>query len=200
MAKVPAAGRTKTRLARQTDTGTAVRFARHATAAVLQRLGGCAQWSTAVAVTPDCGVHLRLWPHGVRRQPQGSGDLGARMMRIFRCAAPGPVIIIGTDVPDITPSLIAHAFHALGAHDAVVGPATDGGYWLIGLKRRPRLPAPFANVRWSTPHALADTLANLQGYRVARVATLPDVDTAEDFARSAAVLGRRSPGPASAPP
>jgi glycosyltransferase A (GT-A) superfamily protein (DUF2064 family) len=72
----------------------------------------------------------------------------------------------------------------------VFGPADDGGYWLIGLSRRPRLLRPFAGVRWSTPHALADTLANLRGRPVALLPALSDVDTPADFARCAAVIGR----------
>jgi len=191
MAKVPVAGRTKTRLARDTGTGTAVRFARHATLALLQRLSGRAAWSTTVAVTPDTGVQPGLWPRGIGLRPQGLGDLGARMMRIFRAMPPGPVVIVGTDVPGITPGHVHEAFRALGAHDAVLGPAVDGGYWLIGLGRRPRLPQPFTGVRWSTPDALSDTLANLRGHRVARLAALSDVDTGEDFARCSAVFGRR---------
>jgi glycosyltransferase A (GT-A) superfamily protein (DUF2064 family) len=117
------------------------------------------------------------------------------MQRIMHRAGPGPVVIIGTDVPGIRARHIQAAFHLLGQHDAVFGPATDGGYWLVGLRRRPRVLEPFANVRWSTPHALADTLANLGGCSIAVLPRLADVDTAGDFARHAATFGRRVPGP-----
>jgi uncharacterized protein len=117
------------------------------------------------------------------------------MQRIMDRTAPGPVVIIGTDVPGIRTAHIRQAFRLLGRHDAVFGPATDGGYWLVGLRRRPRVPRAFAAVRWSSPHALADTLANLSGRSVARVAILSDVDTADDFARSTAVFGRHVLGP-----
>jgi glycosyltransferase A (GT-A) superfamily protein (DUF2064 family) len=63
----------------------------------------------------------------------------------------------------------------------VLGPAPDGGYWLIGLKRTPKVLRPFAGVRWSGPHAFADTLANLKGKRVAEAAMLGDVDTEKDL-------------------
>ena len=96
---------------------------------------------------------------------------------------PGPAIIVGSDIPAIKPSDIARAFRLLGNVDAVFGRARDGGYWLVGLRRSPRLLAPFANVRWSGPHALADTLRNLQGQRVAFAATLSDVDSEEDYRR-----------------
>ena len=119
-----------------------------------------------------------MWPRGMARRPQGGGDLGVRMQHIFDWKPPGPVVIVGTDVPAIRPAHIAEAFRLLGRHDAVFGPATDGGYWLVGLRRRPRVSCPFANVRWSSPHALSDTLTNLECRTVAFVATLSDVDGA----------------------
>lgn len=189
--KQPVAGHVKTRLAAEMGVVTAARFARHAAGALLQRVAHDARWQTTIAVAPDSGAGSRIWPHGVARRAQGGGDLGARMQRIMRRMGPGPVVIIGTDVPDIRCSHISAAFHLLGQHDAVFGPATDGGYWLVGLRRRPRLLEPFAGVRWSTRHALADTLANLGGRSIARVALLADVDTAKDFALHAATFGRR---------
>lgn len=191
MAKVPVAGRVKTRLARDLGVATATSFARHATMTVLARMAHHPAWHTTVAVTPDGGTRWRLWPRHADHVPQGHGDLGRRMQRIMERTAPGPVVIIGTDVPGICTAHIRDAFRLLGRHDAVLGPATDGGYWLVGLRRRPRVPRIFAAVRWSSPHALADTLANLSGRSVARVAILPDVDTAEDFASCAAIAGRR---------
>ena len=123
------------------------------------------------------------------RLPQGGGDLGARMQRIFDRGPAGPMLIVGTDVPGIRPAHIAEAFRLLGRHDAVFGPATDGGYWLVGLRRHPRVLRPFADVRWSSPHALADTLANLEGRAVAFVATLSDVDDASDLRLNAPSSG-----------
>jgi glycosyltransferase A (GT-A) superfamily protein (DUF2064 family) len=78
-----------------------------------------------------------------------------------KAMAPFPrAILIGSDIPGLGPADIAAGFRALGKADAVFGPALDGGYWLVGFgPRRPH--CPFAKVRWSSPHALADTLANL---------------------------------------
>src|SRR3546814_16124850 len=87
------------------------------------------------------------------------------MDRVMRVLPPGPAVIIGTDIPDIRPRHAAAAFRALGRHDAVFGPAADGGYWLVGLRRRPTIPRAFDGVRWSTEHALADTRANLRPRR-----------------------------------
>ena len=191
MAKLPVAGSVKTRLAREIGVAGATRFARHAVAALLQRVGLDRRWQTTLAVAPDQGLDSRAWPRGMARMPQGGGDLGTRMQRIFDCTPPGPVVIVGTDVPGIRPAHIAEAFRQLGHHDAVLGPATDGGYWLVGLRRRPRVPRPFANVRWSSPHALADTLANLRGRTVAFTATLSDVDNARSLVPAKAYFGRR---------
>ena len=88
--------------------------------------------------------------------------------------------IIGCDIPAANADDLAAAFRALGRADAVFGPAKDGGYWLVGLG--PRRPArPFAAVRWSSRHALADTLANFAGRRVAMLRLLADVDSAADW-------------------
>ena len=195
MAKAPVAGGAKTRLAREIGVAAATRFARQSTAAVLQRLARDPRWQTILAVAPDAAVTSRCWPHGIARMGQGRGDLGRRMQHIMERMPRGPVAIVGTDVPGITPALIAAAFRRLGHHDAVFGPAADGGYWLVGLKRRPRLPTPFARVRWSSEHALADTLANLDGRTLAFVATLSDVDDARGFSATAGCFGRRVPSP-----
>jgi hypothetical protein len=134
-------------------------------------------------MSPDVeGLESRVWPAHVTRQPQGLGDLGDRMARIFRSAPAGLVLIIGADIPNITSALIAKAFRALGDHDAVVGPSPDGGFWLIGLKNIRAVPSQiFANVRWSTESALEDTLATLGSLRVARIDALRDIDTIDDL-------------------
>ena len=74
------------------------------------------------------------------------------MQRVFDHMPNGPVIIIGSDIPNIRTRDIAQGFQALGQHDAVIGPAPDGGYWLVGQSRRPKVLAMFSNVRWSGPH------------------------------------------------
>jgi hypothetical protein len=122
---------------------------------------------------------------------QGSGDLGARMQRIMDRLPPGPVVIIGSDIPWVRARFIRDAFSRLGAHDSVFGPSPDGGYWLVGLKRIPRIPRAFQNVRWSTAHALADTLRNLAGLKIAHIISLDDVDEAADFVRAGRDHGRR---------
>lgn len=183
MAKAPVAGVVKSRLGAQIGVVEATRFYRVALARLLRRLAGDPRWRLRLAVTPDSAVRAPIWPRDIPRQAQGRGDLGARMQSVFDWLPPGPAVIIGSDIPGIAASHIARGFAALRRHDAVFGPAEDGGYWLIGLKRRPVVPQPFAGVRWSTCHALTDTLVNCRALDVAFLDTLPDVDAAVDWRR-----------------
>lgn len=190
MAKVPVAGLVKTRLTRQAGVATATRFARHAARCLLHRVARHPRWQTSLAIAPDWGAGAGIWASKVARAAQGRGNLGARMQRIMSRAGPGPLVIIGTDIPGIKPAYIAEAFRLLGRHDAVFGPAVDGGYWLVGLRRRPHLLRPFSGVRWSSPHALADTLGNLRNRSVALLPELEDVDSLDDLERCSARAGR----------
>jgi glycosyltransferase A (GT-A) superfamily protein (DUF2064 family) len=105
------------------------------------------------------------------------------MAAVARKLPPGPVVLIGSDVPDIAASDVARAFRELGRRDAVFGPATDGGYWLVGLRRRPRFLDFFGNVRWSTAYTLADTLSNLVGKDVTLLRALSDIDDGSSLLR-----------------
>jgi rSAM/selenodomain-associated transferase 1 len=186
MAKRPEMGRVKTRLAKGMGPVAATRFYRQTTFDLLHRLGRDPRWQTVLALSPDRAVHENgLWPQDLPRVAQGPGDLGDRMGRLMRDLPPGPVVIVGSDIPDIARALVADAFAALGRHDAVIGPADDGGYWLIGLRRRPRVVEIFDNVRWSGEHARADTLWNLTraGLSLATLPVLGDIDTYEDYMR-----------------
>ncbi len=190
MVKAPQCGLVKTRLGRGIGVVAATAFYRNTTAATLARVGRDRRWITLLAVAPDRAAGSRFWARRLGRWPQRGGDLGSRMQRIFDTSPPGPVLIIGSDVPSIRPHHIAAAFRELGRSDAVLGPATDGGYWLIGLKRRPRVPRTFAGVRWSHPETLADNIAALGGLRVTMAATLDDVDEAADYAVAGRTAGR----------
>ena len=191
MVKEPVAGRVKTRLARGIGTVAAIAAYRTMLSGVAGRLSRDRRWQTVFAISPDAALASRMLPSCGGRIPQGGGNLGDRLQRLFDRLPPGPVVVIGTDIPAILPADIAAAFQALGTHDAVFGPSSDGGYWLIGLKRRPRTPLGFAGVRWSSEHALADTVTNLKRLRVSQCRYLDDVDTASDFKHQREVIGRR---------
>jgi hypothetical protein len=186
MVKEPHPGRVKTRLGRDIGLTAAAWWFRHQAAAVLRRLED-PRWDLVLAVSPDiAGLQSRVWPGHLARAAQGPGTLGDRMGRLMRRLPKGPVCIIGGDIPGVTRAHVGRAFRALGAQDAVFGPAPDGGYWLVGLRRvAPPPPMVFQGVRWSSEHALADSVASLGGLRVGLVDTLDDVDTLADLRRIA---------------
>jgi rSAM/selenodomain-associated transferase 1 len=181
-ARAPALGRVKSRLARGIGQTAARAFYRAALARVLKRVARDRRWDTVLAVTPDGASRRRaLWPARAERRPQGDGDLGVRMARAFRQFPKGQVVIVGADIPDMRAAHVARAFAALGAADFVFGPARDGGYWLIGAKGAARRAAMFADVRWSSAHALADTVANLGAWKISTIDVLDDVDDAAAY-------------------
>lgn len=188
-ARVPRLGAVKRRLARDIGDRAAWRFYRNNLARLLRVLARDGRFRTVLAATPDRA--RTRWPVRLPQMAQGGGDLGERMHRAT--ARHNRVAIVGTDIPALGPDHVAAAFRALGRAQAVFGPSDDGGYWLVALS--PRRPArPFAGVRWSTPHALSDTLANFAHHRVALLPVLRDVDTGADLA---ALMRGHGPGPAS---
>lgn len=183
MVKEPVPGRVKTRLGADIGMVPAAWWVRHQTNRMIRRLND-PRWSLTLAIAPDRALRSPIWPAGPYRMGQSAGDLGDRMAGIFRALPPGPALIVGADIPGLAPLHLARAFDALGHHDAVIGPASDGGYWLIGLRRTAAIPAGlFDSVRWSTPHARSDTLATMRGLRTIQTDLLDDVDSAADLPR-----------------
>ncbi len=189
-AKEPRLGAVKTRLARDIGAAAALRFYEQTLRTLIARVAREAPWCCRLAVAPDGFARdaRRRWrwlPRDVAVIGQGRGDLGERMARSFAHLPPGPAVLIGSDIPAVTRAHITAAFAALGRHDSVFGPAEDGGYWLTGQRRLHAMPDLFRGVRWSTRHALADTLANLApGETHARIAALADIDDGAAYALS----------------
>ena len=175
--RLPRLGTGKRRLARDIGALGALAFERRMIVLMVRRLGRDRRWRLRLAITPDrsCREARRFGRYAICGQ--GAGDLGDRMRRALVTSPPGPVVLVGADIPALAAAHVAAAFRMLGSHDLVVGPSRDGGFWLVGARRCPRLPPLFGPVRWSTRHALADVLANLPpAVRVGFAATLEDVD------------------------
>jgi rSAM/selenodomain-associated transferase 2/rSAM/selenodomain-associated transferase 1 len=190
LAKAPVPGLAKTRLAPLLGDAGAARAQR---GFILRTLATARQASTG-ALTLHCalGVDHRLFQllaqrHGVVCLPQAEGDIGERMAAVmtrhFAQKRPPPLLIVGTDSPVLTREHLQQAADALQTHDAVLIPAEDGGYVLIGL--RLALPAVFERVDWSTPRVMAQTRERLNaiGARWVELATLWDVDEPQDWQR-----------------
>jgi len=186
--RYPEAGRVKTRLipALGAD-GAAALYERMAgeVAAHVARLRRPALRRVALVEPPERVAVVGQWlGEGFAAVAQADGDLGARLTAAFSAAFAGGarrVVAIGSDCLDLTPELLHEAFDALCRVDAVVGPALDGGYYLIGLGRA--IPAAFAAVPWSSPDTLTATLDRLQaaGAAVHLLRSLRDLDTPGDL-------------------
>ena len=185
--KEPRPGKVKSRLAGEIGTVAAAQWYRRQCRSLLARVSSSPKWETILAVTPDAdGLASRAWPPGLRRIPQGTGDLGRRMARALRNSGNGPAMIVGSDIPGVTRARIEAAFRMLGQADAVFGPCPDGGYWLVGLRHPRTAPAGMLrNVRWSSRFALEDSLAAMKGLKVGFAESLEDVDTLADLRRIA---------------
>ena len=178
--KAPRAGFVKTRLAAAIGNEAACNAYRQLTETLLANLAPLPH--AELRFTPnDAENEITPWlsvAWTARRQ--GEGDLGERLHRAF-IEANGPAIIIGSDCPQVDLSDFRISAKALQTHDAVIGPATDGGYWLIGLNAP--CPALFKEIEWSTGGVLQSTLAKADeaGLSVQLLRELADVDTGVDW-------------------
>ena len=127
---------------------------------------------------------------------QRGRDLGARLEAVFDdlLAPPGArVAVIGTDCPELPPALLNDAFRCLEAHDLVLGPTHDGGYYLVGLRRA--APEIFRAIPWGSPTVLATTIerANGRALSVTQLPILGDLDTPADLERLVGLSAAREP-------
>lgn len=178
--KAPRPGTVKTRLAQAIGPESACAAYITLVEATLAQL--TALTDVELRFSPDDAVsEIKPWLRASwRARPQGAGDLGARLHAAFTEAFGGGaerVTIIGSDCPKVTTRDIKASWAALGAHDLVLGPAKDGGYWLIALRGPQR--ALFEGIHWSTDRVLRETLdrAAAAQQRVQLLRELEDVDT-----------------------
>jgi len=184
--KAPRPGAVKTRLAATLGAVDACAAYRHLVETLLGQLEALENVELCFA-PDDAGAEITGWAKPAwRLTAQGSGDLGCRLDHAFRRAfdeGDRRVVIIGSDCPEVAASDIQAAWTALATRDVVLGPATDGGYWLIGLRApQPKL---FADVPWSTEAVLLVTLARCQaaGLTTHLLREMTDVDTKADWRR-----------------
>lgn len=191
--KYPEPGKVKTRLAATLGAEKAAQVYRRLSEQTLARL--CSHTSFAhqqCAIffdPPGRDAEVRRWLTPLAGSAvfhaQVEGDLGFRMAQAFRhtFAAPGVTraVIIGTDCPQLRMEIVQKAFEVLNDYPAVIGPAADGGYYLLGL--REEMPCLFEGISWSTDRVLIQTLDALNncGIGYALLPTLQDVDTETDL-------------------
>lgn len=151
---------------------------------------------------PEVAAALREWlipllpqpPERVSFTSQVEGDLGARLMMAFSeafAAGYQRAAVMGSDCLDITPEILERTWLALAEADVVIGPAQDGGYYLLALKSPEHCGTVFQEIPWSSEETLAATLAAAQAahLKVTLLPTKSDIDTALDWARAATQHG-----------
>jgi rSAM/selenodomain-associated transferase 1 len=182
--KAPRPGLVKTRLAAEIGATAACLAYRRLVETLFLRLTRLTE--VELRYSPEDGLaEVRAWAGSKWEcRPQGAGDLGQRLCAAFTDAFNAGVervVIIGSDCPAIEAEDIEDAWRSLSAHDVVLGPAQDGGYWLVGL-RKPQ-PILFENLTWSTDKVLEETLNRIHqaGLSVYLSRTLRDVDTEQDW-------------------
>lgn len=179
-ARYPVAGACKTRLIPALGAPGAAALHRHLTERTVRvlRASGCA---VTVAFTGAGRAEFEHWLGSeITLVEQAQGDLTAKLLA---CLEPAPVIFFGADTPDLAPGHVEHAIAALQQRKVVIGPAEDGGYYLIGM--RVALPELLTDMPWSTDQVLPETCARLDRLGIAPLLleTLSDCDRPEDLAR-----------------
>jgi rSAM/selenodomain-associated transferase 1 len=194
MAKLPVAGRVKTRLCPPLTSQEAADLHERFLKRLLTRLAADHRWRVvwcyAGATDAQAADFARTLP-GVTLSllPQSGGDLGDRLIAAA-AVQEGPLAFFGADSPHLPDGHLVKLYDALARGDASIGPCDDGGFWCLGLPDRHVAAKLLTNVRWSSGHELSDVRRHAEeaGVRLVSLPTFWDVDRPEDLARLRASL------------
>ena len=185
-AKEPRVGNVKTRLARDIGYVNATFWYRQQLATLIKELTDKSPFKKKyLFISPNNSKRSFMYytPKGWEVRYQSNGELGKRMKEALNNTGEGPRILIGSDIPGINNKHIKSALKELTKTKTVVGPARDGGYWIIGMARYQKAPG-MQNVRWSSEHALVDTIKCFgQRTTIGYITTMNDIDNGQDFER-----------------
>jgi hypothetical protein len=184
--KYPEPGKVKTRIARELGEQRAAEMYAQMASGIIGNVSKPGAYSTAIYFDPpgrEKDVRSWLGTEHASYEPQSGGTIGERMSNAFERVFSGgaeKAVLIGTDVPDISGDTVTAAFDLLHETDVVVGPAADGGYYLLGLKSFE--PTLFSGMEWGTSLVLKKTLERIKeknlGHKL--LDTLNDIDTMDD--------------------
>ena len=180
-------GRVKTRLAAAIGDASALRLYRAFLADLAGSFGSDPRWRFQWCFTPPDALFREIEARGLKALPQGQGDLGERISGALGAALEGApmALAIGSDMPHLPPEWVAQAIEMLaGSAEVVIGPAEDGGYYLLGVRRVHPI---FAGIEWGRPTVLAATreLVRVANLRVSELPLLYDIDELADLQRLA---------------
>jgi uncharacterized protein len=185
--KAPVKGQIKSRLAASIGNDAALEIYRRFVFDTIDTVGAIAVPLRICCYPPDAVTAIRTWLGNKQAcMPQLGNDLGERMERAFdRAFQEGydRAVLIGSDIPELSKAVVQEALAALDRSDAVLGPAADGGYYLIGFTAKTFLPQVFHNIAWSTATVHDETLDKFKrsGRQVHLLPKLHDIDTKNDL-------------------
>lgn len=185
--KYPTPGRVKTRLAKELGDERAAELYKRFVVDILDTLGDLDVRLKILFSPPDAEQEFRLWlGDEYTYAAQDGEDLGQRMKNsLGEALADGfaRAIVMGSDSPDVPGDYVMEAFSSLDSSDAVIGPCSDGGYYLIGFSKESFLPEAFEDIDWSTPEVLEQTVGKLEahGRKIHLLGQWYDVDTLADL-------------------
>lgn len=187
--KYPEPGRVKTRLARDIGWKNASLIYSEIAQSVIGKVSKSSEYKTLIFFDPpEKKEDVRRWLKNANLNllPQEGNPLGERMLNAFEKAfslGAKSAVIIGTDCMEVSDKTVLEAFQALREVDAVLGPARDGGYYLLGLNRA--FPWIFKDIKWSTSLVLSQTIKKIEEkkLRFKLLKTLTDIDTVRDLSK-----------------
>lgn len=185
--RYPDPGKVKTRIARELGAEKAAEIYSLIAGSVIEEVSGSDNYGTVIYFDPpekEDAIRKWLGRGDVSYEPQSGVTVGERMSDAFDRVFSGgaeKAVLIGTDIPQITGEIVTEAFRLLEYEDAVIGPAQDGGYYLLGLKK----PAPhlFSDIEWGSETVFEQTIGRIRKLNISykSLDTLRDVDTAGDI-------------------
>jgi len=184
-AKAPRSGKVKTRLSPYLDDEGRMEVCRRLLERTVNLLGSLEGIDTRICYSPPDAEEYFL-RFGLEVYPQQGEDIGMRMYHAIESTLSegyGRAVLVGADIPGLAPPIIMNALDLLARHDVVFGPAEDGGYFLVGLRRPVK--EIFEGVEWSSSATLSQSVSAAEGcgMKVALTAPLPDMDTIDDLLR-----------------
>tara|TARA_B100002052_G_scaffold322_1_gene309 strand:- start:2247 stop:2810 length:564 start_codon:yes stop_codon:yes gene_type:complete len=177
-ARRPEIGVGKTRLKKRIGKILGANFYHRNLSKLLRTLNSDNRINTSLYVTPDSATYN--WPkyisYKIKRFPQGKGNIGNKMIRILNQNKEAK-LLIGSDIPHITLSVLNEAWKKLHNCNVLLGPAQDGGFWLIGFSKRTNIKNLFKNINWNRKDTLKQVKNNIHTkYKVLYTKTLKDID------------------------
>ncbi len=185
--KWPEKGMVKSRLAAALDDGTAAELYRCFVEDLISTVKQTGRRPCIAFYPADAEQKVISWLGDDNNyMTQQGNDIGEKMRNAFLSAFSDGmerVVLIGSDFPDLPSQIIEEAFSSLNDSDAVIGPARDGGYYLIGFKRDKLLSPVFKDISWSTPQVFEETVVvfNANGYKLHELPYWSDIDRREDL-------------------